>query len=76
MLRLEVVIVHHPRQMAGDFELSLDESPIDSELRGFIGQLACAPSIHLPSHRFEVALHAVNADGKAVLQSEILGVLC
>src|SRR6266481_3213778 len=60
MLRIEVVIMHHSRQVLGYFKFSLDEGSIDDELRGFIRKLACAPGFNLPAHRLEVALHAVH----------------
>ena len=72
ILRIEVVIVHHSGQVLGCLKFSLDECPINYELRGFIRKLAAAPSLDLPAHRLEAALQAVNADGNAVLQSEVL----
>ena len=38
------------------------------------GKLLLAPLLRLPAHGFEVALHAVDADRKAVLQGEVLRV--
>ncbi len=69
MLRIEVVIMHHSRQVLGYFKFSLDEGSIDDELRGFIRKLACAPGFNLPAHRLEVALHAVHPHREDVDES-------
>jgi hypothetical protein len=67
MAPLLFVIVHNSGQVLGYLKLSLDEGPIDDELCSFIRKLACAPGFNLPAHGFEVVLHAVDADVRAVL---------
>ncbi len=74
MLGIEVASMHDAGQVPGYFKFSLNEGSIDDELRGFIRKLAYAPGFNLPAHRFKVPLHAVDADGKAVLQREVLAV--
>jgi hypothetical protein len=38
-------------------------------------KLACAPGFNLPAHRFEVALHAVDADREDVHEAQAFCVL-
>ena len=59
MLRIEVAIMHDTGQVLGYLKFSLDEGSVDDELRGLTRKLACASGFDLPTHRFEVALHAV-----------------
>jgi hypothetical protein len=74
ILRIEVPTVHDPSQVPGNIKFPFNEGAINDEFRGFIRELVCAPSLVLAPHWLEVALHAVNANGNAVLQSEVLRV--
>src|SRR5260370_30397644 len=72
--RVEIRVMNVPGQVPGYLKFSFDEGSIDDDLRGFVRKLSCVPSFDLPAHRFEVPLHAVDADGKAILQREVLAV--
>jgi hypothetical protein len=61
--------------MLGRLQVVFDKRPVDDQLGRFIGKLLLAPLLGLSAHGREVALHAVDADGKTVLQGEVLGVL-
>jgi hypothetical protein len=73
MLRIKIVIGHDSRQMFGDLKFSLDEGPIDDELRGPIREACYLPGLDLLPHRLEVALHAVHADREDVREAQVLG---
>jgi hypothetical protein len=61
--------------MLGRLQIPFDERAIDDEFGGLVCKLLLAPLLRLPAHGLEVALHAVDADGEAVLQREVLGML-
>jgi len=61
--------------MFGDLKFSLDEGPIDDQLRGPIREACDLPGLDLLPHRLEVALHAVHADRQDVREAQVLGVL-
>ena len=67
MLGIQVVVVHHSSQVLGHLQITFDEASIDDEFRGLMGKLSRTPSLNLPAHRLEIALHTVDADGNAVL---------
>ena len=68
-------MVHDSGQVLGYLKFSLDEDPIDDELRGLIRKLGCTPSLDLPAHRLEVPLHAVHADREDVDEAQVLRML-
>src|SRR5215467_4732025 len=61
--------------MLGESGLLLDERLVDQQLRRSRRQLLQPPRIDLLLQRAEVSLHAIYADGQAVLQREVLGML-
>ena len=73
ILRLEIEIMHAAGKMFGNFEFAFDEGFVDEEFGGDVGQFVLAPGGDLALHGFEVALHAVNADGDGIEEGEGFG---
>jgi len=69
------VIVHDSGHVLRDVKFSLDEGPINDELRRLIRKLSCAPGFNLPAHWFEIPLHAVDADRDLIDEAKMLRVL-
>ncbi len=69
------LLLHDSRQMFGDLKFSLDEGPIDDELRDPIRKACYLPGLDLLPHRFEVPLHAVYSNRQDVHEAQMLGVL-
>ena len=59
---------------AGTSSLPSTKRFVDNDLRYNIGEFSPVPSLHLLSHRLEVALHPVNVNGDTVDQRERLRV--
>ena len=51
-------------------QTAFDERLVDDELGSGAGELLRQPLLRLQPHRLEVALHAVDADGQAVLREK------
>ena len=64
-----------PGQVLRDLQFVLDERLVDDQLRHGRGQLPPLPLFNLALERFEIALDSVHADGKGILDREVLGVL-
>ena len=60
-------------EMFGDLQRAFDEGFVKEEFGGDVGQFALAPGRDLLLHGFEVALHAVDADGDGVDEGEGFG---
>jgi hypothetical protein len=75
MHRHKVEIMHSPREVLGKPRLLLDEGLIDQQLGRRRGQLHRTPLVHLLLQRPEVPLHPIDADGQAVFEREVLGML-
>ena len=73
ILRLEIEIMHAAGKMFGNFEFAFDEGFVDEEFGGDVGQFVLAPGGDLALHGFEVALHAVHADGDGIEEGEGFG---
>ena len=73
VLRLEVQIMDAPGEMFGNIEFAFDEGFVDEEFGGDVGEFVLAPGVDLVLHRFEVALHAVDADGDGIDEGEGFG---
>ena len=74
VLGIEVATMHCSSQVSRYLQIPLDESAIDDEFRCFIRKVACPPSLDLPAHRLEVALHAVDANCENVDEAQVFGV--
>jgi hypothetical protein len=61
--------------MFGDLKFSLDEGPIDDQLRGPIREACDLPGLDLFPHGLEVPLHAVHSNREDVHEAKVLGVL-
>ena len=72
---LKVQLVHTPRQVLGKTQFVLDERLVDQQLCRSRRQLHRLPFLDLLLQRPEVPLHPVDADGQAVFQREVLGML-
>ena len=66
--------MHRPRQGFGHLQPAFDERLVDDELGGNIRELGLFPGLDLEAHALKVPLHLVYADGKRVLQGEVLRV--
>src|SRR5215469_9582499 len=64
-----------PCQVLGKARLLLDERLVDEQLSRSRRQLHASPFLYLLLQGSKVPLHAINANGQAVLQREVLGVL-
>jgi hypothetical protein len=64
-----------PRQVLRKPQFVLDERLVDQQLCRGRGQLHRPPLLHLLLQRPEVPLHPIDADGQAVFQREVLGML-
>src|SRR5208337_2458729 len=62
VLRLEVEVMHVAGKVLGRFKLALNKCLVDDDLGGGVRQFTSLPGLHLLSHRFEVALHSIDAD--------------
>ena len=62
--------MHCARHVLWSLEFPLDESFVNHDLGGDVGEFASLPGFHLLAHRFEVALHSVYADRNAIDQRE------
>lgn len=58
--------------MLWDVQFALDEGLVDDQLRAFVRKAGPFPSLDLLSHRLEVPLHAVHADGEDVYEIQVL----
>ena len=76
MNRLEIQVVHSPCQMLGESRFILDECLVDEPFCRSVSQLSRLPSLNLLPQGAKVSLHAVHSNSEAVLEQEILGVLC
>jgi hypothetical protein len=72
VLRFEVEVMHAAGEVLGSFQSAFDKGLVDHHLGGDVSQFAHLPGLHLLSHRLEVPLHSVNADGDAVDERERL----
>ncbi len=75
MLGIKVAITHDTGQVPGYLNFSFHEGSTDDEPRGFVRKLACAPSFDLPTHWFEVPLHAVHSDQEDTYEADVFRVL-
>jgi len=66
VLWLEVQIMYCPSQVLGRLQFAFDESFVDYDFRGDIGEFTLLPSFDLLSHRLEVALHPIDSDRNAI----------
>ena len=64
-----------PRQVLRKPQFVLDERLVDDQLRHRGGQLPPLPLFNLAFEGLEVALDSVYADGKRILNREVLGML-
>jgi len=74
VFRLEVEIMHGPREVFGSLQFAFYERFVDHNFGCDICQFESLPGLHLPAHRLEVALHPVDTNGDTVDQRERLRV--
>ena len=67
--------MYPPRQVPRNLQLTLDEGLVDDHLGRDRAQLRLAPSLYLLSHRLEVSLHPVHADGYRIEEIQRFRVL-
>ena len=72
---MEVEVMDPPGQVLRDLQFVLDERLLNDQLRHRGGQLPPLPLFNLALERFEIALDSVHADGKRILDREVLGML-
>ena len=53
------------------FEFTVDERPVNDELRGIVRLLILLPGLDLPAHGIEVALHTIHADAERIRQTNL-----
>ena len=68
VLRFEVQVVNRPCEVLRRFQFALHKSRVDDHLGCNIGEFVSLPRLHLLSHRFEVALHPVDANRDAMIK--------
>ena len=72
--RLEVKVMHGPRQMFWSFKVAFHERFVDDDFCPDIGEFAPLPCLCLLSHRLKVPLHPIHSDRHAIDQRERLRV--
>ena len=75
MLRIEVALMHPPRQVPRDVQVAFDERTVDRQLCCFRWELLRSPTFHLLMHWLKIPLHPVHADRQRVFEREVLRVL-
>ena len=70
----EIEFVNLPSQVLRHVKVPFKDCPIDGQLCRRCGYLLSSPSLHLPPHWLEIALHTVNANREAVFEGEVLRV--
>ena len=66
--------MHSASKVLGSFQFALNERLVNDDLGCDVRQFTSLPSFDLLSHRFEVALHAVDSNRDAVDERDRLGV--
>jgi hypothetical protein len=66
--------MHGPGKVLGSFQFALDRRLVDDHLGRDVSQFTSLVGFDLLSHRFEIPLHAVDADRNAVDERERLRV--